>query len=110
MGGAAQFCLSNVTFGISQEHFDFLRFSRSSRRQRLEVFEETSCRETHGAKIPFDNLNPENYLGDMGSRNAAARFACPVTGAQGVEDALRGDFDLRLRQGHSTRLQTRQFS
>ncbi len=86
----------------SQEYFDFLRFSRGRRRQGVEVFEETSPRKTGGAKVPFDNFNPENYLGDAGLRNATTRCASPVTGAQGVENALRGDLDLRLERRHST--------
>ena len=86
----------------SQEYFDFLRFSRGCRRQGVEVFEETRPRKTGGAKVPFDNFDPENYLGDAGLRNAATRCASPITGAQGVENALRGDFDLRLEQGRSS--------
>jgi hypothetical protein len=86
----------------SQKYFDFLRFSRGRRSQAVEVFEETSPRETGGAKVPFDNLDPENYLGDAGLRSPATRFASPVTGLQGVEDALRGDLDHRLKRRHST--------
>ncbi len=86
----------------SQEYFDFLRFSRGCRRQGVEVFEETRPRKTGEAKVPFDNFDPENYLGDAGLRNAATRCASPITGAQGVENALRGDFDLRLEQGRSS--------
>ena len=86
----------------SKEYFDFLRLSRGRRRQGVEVFEETSPRKTGGAKVPFDNFDPENYLGDAGFRNAATRCASPVTSAQGVENALRGDFDLRLERCHST--------
>src|SRR5689334_326393 len=72
-----------------QEYFDFPRFSRGRRRQGVEVFEETSPRKTGRAKVPFDNFNPENYLGDVGLRNPATRCASPVTGVQGVENALR---------------------
>src|SRR3989441_9341525 len=86
----------------SQEYFDFLRFSRGCRRQGVEVFEETGPRKTGGAKVPFDNFDPENYLGDVGLGNAATRFAGPVPGVQGVENALRGNFDLRLERRHST--------
>ncbi len=86
----------------SQEYFDFLRFSRSRRRKGVEVFEETSPSETGGAKVPFDNFDPENYLGHAGLRNPATRCAGPVTGLQGVENALRGDFDLRIKRRHST--------
>jgi len=86
----------------SQEYFDFLRFSRSRRRQGVEVFEETGPGKTGGAKVPFDNFDPENYLGDAGLRNAATRFAGPVSGAQGVEDAFRGNFYLRLERRHSS--------
>jgi hypothetical protein len=49
----------------------FLRFSLGGRRQGVEVFEETGPRKTGGAKVPFDNFDPENYLGDAGLRNAA---------------------------------------
>ncbi len=87
----------------SQEYSDFLRFSRGRRSQGVEVFEETGPRKTGGAKVPFDNFDPENYFGDAGLRNAAARGANPVTGEQGVKNALRGDFDLRLERRHSTR-------
>jgi hypothetical protein len=86
----------------AKECFDFLRFSRGCRRQGVEVFEETRPRKTSGAKVPFDNFDPENYLGDAGLRNAAPRCASPITGAQGVENALRGDFDPGLEQGHSS--------
>src|SRR5713101_7583222 len=86
----------------SQEYFDFLRFSRGCRRQGVEVFEETRPRKTGGAKVPFNNFDPENYLSDVGLRNAATRCASPIPGAQGVENALSGDFDLRLEQGHSS--------
>ena len=86
----------------SQEYFDFLRFSRCCRRQGVEVFEETRPRKTYRAKVPFDNFDPENYLGDAGLRNAATRCASPITGAQGVENALRSDFDLWLEQGDSS--------
>ena len=86
----------------SQEYFDLLHFSRGCRRQGVEVFEETRPRKTDGAKVPFDNFDPENYLGDAGLRNAATRCASPTTGAQGVENALRSDFDLGLEQGHSS--------
>src|SRR2546425_6412193 len=86
----------------SQEYFDLLRFSRGCRRQGVEVFEETRPRKTDGAKVPFDNFDPENYLGDAGLRNAATRCASPITGAQGVENALRSDFDLGLEQGDSS--------
>src|SRR2546425_2110100 len=84
----------------SQEYFDFLRFSRGCRRQGVEVFEETRPRKTSRAKVPFNNFDPENYLGDMGLRNAATRCASPITSAQGVENAFRGDFNLGLKQGH----------
>src|SRR6266446_8137497 len=87
----------------SQEYSYFLRFSRGRRRQGVEVFKETGPRKTGGAKVPFDNFDPENYLGDPGLRNAATRCASPVKGAQGVENALRGDFDLGLERRHSTR-------
>ena len=86
----------------SQEYFDFLRFSRGRRRQGVEVFEETSPRKTGRTKVPFDNFDPENYFGDAGLRNPATRCASPVTSVQGVENALRGDFDLRLKRRHST--------
>jgi len=86
----------------SQEYFDFPRFSRGRRRQGVEVFEETSLRKTGGAKVPFDNFDPENYLGDVGLRNPAPRCASPVTVVQGVENTLRGDFDLRLKRRHGT--------
>jgi hypothetical protein len=86
----------------SQEYFDFLRFSRGRRGQGVEVFEETGPRKTGGAKVPFDNFNPENYLGNACLRNAATQFASPVTRAQGVENALRGNFDLRLERRPST--------
>ena len=85
-----------------QEYFDFLLFSRGCRSQGVEVFEETYPRQTGGAKVPFDNFDPENYLSDAGLRNAATRCAGPAMGAQGVENALRGDFDLGLEQGHSS--------
>src|SRR3989442_14102307 len=86
----------------SQEYFDFFRFSGGRRRQGVEVFEETGPRKTGGAKVPFDNFDPENYLDDARLRNATTRFAGPVTGAQGVENALRGNFDLKLERRHST--------
>ena len=35
-------------------------------------------------------------------RNAATRFASPVTSTQGVENALMSNFDLRLERRHST--------
>src|SRR5260370_1945152 len=72
----------------SQEYFDFFRFSRGRRRQGDEVFEETGPRKTGGAKVPFDNFDPENYLGDAGLRSAATRFASPIMRAQGVENTL----------------------
>jgi len=86
----------------SQEYFDFFRFPRRRRKQGVEVFEETSPRKTGVAKVPFDNLDPENYLGDAGLRSPATRLASSVTGVQGVEDVLRGDFDLRLKRRYST--------
>src|SRR6267378_5740664 len=86
----------------SQEYLDFLLFSRGRRRQGVEVFEEMGPRKTSGAKVPFDNFDPEDYLGDAGLGNAATRFASPVTGAQGVENALGGDFDVRLERRHNT--------
>jgi hypothetical protein len=86
----------------SQEYFDFPRFSRGRRRQGVEVFEETSPRKTGGAKVPFDNFDPEDYFGDAGLRNPATRCASPVTGVQGVENALRGDFDPMLKRRQST--------
>src|SRR3989441_3929041 len=78
----------------SQEYFDLLRFSRGCRWQGVEVFEETGPRKTGGAKVPFDNFDPENYLCDAGLRNAATRCASPVTGVQGVENALRATLTL----------------
>src|SRR3989441_9260711 len=102
MGGAARFCLSKRLIRDFQEYFDFLRFSRGRRRQGVEVFEETSPRKTGRTKVPFDNFDPENYLCDAGSRNPATRWASSVTSVQGVENALRGNFDLRLNRHHST--------
>ncbi|OLE68099.1 hypothetical protein AUF78_17815 [archaeon 13_1_20CM_2_51_12] len=84
----------------SQEYFDFLRFSRGCRRQGVEVFEETRPRKTGGAKVPLDNFDPENDLGDTGLRNTATRCASPITGAQSVENTLRGHLDLVLKQGY----------
>ncbi len=55
----------------SQEYFDFLRFPRRRRGKGVEVFEETGPGETGGAKVPFDNFDPENYLSDAGLRSAA---------------------------------------
>ena len=87
-----------------QEYLDFLRFSRCCRSKGVEVFEETGPRKTDGAKVPFDNVDAENYLSDVGLRGAAARFAGPITGVQSVEDALSCDFDpwLRRQQGRAT--------
>ena len=68
----------------------------------MEVFEETGPRKTGRAKVPFDNFDPENYLGDPDLRNAATRFASPLLGARGVENAFRGNLDLRLERHHST--------
>src|SRR6266849_7422075 len=89
-----------TTYLNSQEYSNFLRFSRACRRQGVEVLEETGPRKTVEAKVPFDNFDPENYFGDSGLRKAAARGASPVTGVQGVKDALRGDFDLRHECRH----------
>jgi hypothetical protein len=80
----------------SQKYFDFLRFSGGRWRQGVEVFEETGPRKTGGAKVPLDNFDPENYLSDVGLRNAATRCTSPVMGSQGVENGLRGGFDSRL--------------
>src|SRR5467141_3387012 len=88
----------------AKECFDFLHFSRGCRRQGVEVFEETRPRKTNGAKVPFDNFDPENYLGDAGLRNATTRCTSPTMSAQDVENALRGDFDLGLEQGHCSHL------
>jgi hypothetical protein len=86
----------------SQEYLDFFRFSRGCRRQRVEVFEETSSRKTDRAKVPFDNFYSENYFGDADLRNTATRCASPVKAAQSVEDALRGDLNSRLEHRHTT--------
>jgi len=86
----------------SQEYFDFLRFSRGRRRQGVAVFEENQSEKDRQDKGPFDNFLPENYFGDAGLGNPATRCASPVTSVQGVESALRGDFDLRLKRRHST--------
>ena len=68
----------------------------------MEVFKKTGPRKTGRAKVPFDNFDPENYFGDAGLRSAAARGASPVADAQGVKNALRGDFDLGLERRHRT--------
>src|SRR2546427_11294071 len=97
MGGAARFCLSKRLIRDSQEYFDFLRFSRGRRRQGVEVFEETSPRETGRTKIPFDNFDPENYFADAGLRNTATPCASPITSVQAVGNAIEADFHLRLK-------------
>src|SRR3989442_12190391 len=102
MGGAARFCLSKRLIRDSQEYFDFLCFSRGRRRQGVEVFEETSPRKTDRTKPPFDNFDPENYFADAGLRIPATRCASPLTSVQGVENTLRGDFDLTLKRRHRT--------
>src|SRR5438094_1448424 len=108
MGGAARCCLSNVSFEIPRS----ILISSASRGvaegRELKNSRKPVREKTGRTKVPFDNFDPENYFGDAGVRNPATRCASPVTIVQGVENALRGDFDLRLKRRHST--QARVFS
>ena len=92
--------LPNGSFEI-HEFLDFLRLSQCRGRQRVEVLEETSSRKAGGAKVPFHNFDPENYFGNAGLRIPATRCTSPFTGVTSVENALRGDFDLRLKHLHN---------
>src|SRR5438552_12136713 len=107
MGGAARFCLSNVSFEIPRSIL-ISSASRGVAEGRELKFSRKPVRERQQNKGPFDNFDPENYFGDAGLGNPATRCASPVTSVQGVENALRGDFDLKLKRRQST--QARGFS
>src|SRR2546427_10326932 len=102
MGGAARFCLSNVAYEIPRSIL-ISSASRGVAEGRELKYSKKPVRERQAEQRSHSTIStPKNYFGDAGLRNPATRCASPVTSVQGVENALRGDFDLRLKRRHST--------